>query len=108
MNARRLGKVHVGLQALLLILGHDLGIEVVIEVAGNDVGIGRVGPRASRHGQATLPGDTMNPFRELLRERTFSHLTADLPHLGGLKRVVEPGQQSSQSESHCNVPYFGF
>ena len=49
VDARRLGQIHVRVQALLLVFGHLVGLEVVVDVARHHVGIGRVRPRLARH-----------------------------------------------------------
>ena len=45
MNAGHFGEVHVRGEALLLVLSHGLGIELVIQIARDDIGVGRVGAR---------------------------------------------------------------
>ena len=72
--------------------GHTYRIEVVVEVARDHVGVGPIGPRAAWHREPALPRDSMNSFRQLLRERTVGNLATDLPDLRRLQRVVEPSQ----------------
>ena len=41
MYACHLGEFHVRGEAFLLVFGHQFGVEVVVEVARNHIGIGR-------------------------------------------------------------------
>src|SRR5262249_27209507 len=90
-------------QALPLELRHGLGIQVVVQVAGNQVRVGPVRTRSAGDRQPALPGDSMNPVRKLLGERTFRDLLADLSDLRGFQGIVEPSQQSSESQAHPRV-----
>ena len=100
VDARRFGEVDVRRQAFLLVDGDLVGLEIVVEVARHQVGIGGVGAVFARNRQPTLPGHPMNPLHQFLGQRAVGDLLADLAHLHRRQRVVEPGQEGSQSESH--------
>ena len=100
MDARRFGEVDVRRQAFLLVDGDLVGLEIVVEVARHQVGIGGVGAVFARNRQPTLPGHPMDPLHQFLGQRAVGDLLADLAHLHRRQRVVEPGQEGSQSESH--------
>ena len=70
MDARGLGEVDVGGQALLLVLRDLIGLEVVVDVAGDEVGIGRVRARLARHRVPPLARDAVDPVDQL-RARGF-------------------------------------
>ena len=91
MNTGDFRQIDIRSEALLFVVRHPFGIEIIIDVAGDDVGIASFGPRTVRHRQPPLPGNAADPFRKLLSKRTFGDLLADRPNLGRLQRIIKPG-----------------
>ena len=100
MDAGHLGEVDVGGQAPLLEFRHGVGVQVVIQIAGDHVRVGPIGTRIAGDREPALARDAMNPVRQLLGEWTLRNLLADVPNLAGFQRIVEPGQECPEREAH--------
>ena len=104
MGAGDLRQVDVGGQAALLELGDLLGVQGVVQVVGHEVRVGRLGAGGRGHGQPSLAGDPVDLLDQLLGEGALGHLLPDLADLGRRERVVEPGQERPERQSHRRRP----
>ena len=100
MDARDFREVDVGGEALLLVLRDLIGLQVVIHVAGDEIGIGGIGARLAGHRVPPLPRHAVDPVDELTGEGASRDLLADLPDFRGRERVVEPGEKGPESQTH--------
>ena len=104
VDAGNFCKVDVGSQAALLIFGNLLGRQLIIEVAGDQVGIRLLGAEVTRISQSTLSGDPLDSLDQILGKGAFRYLLANGPDFGRSQRVVEPGNQGPQGQSHGRSP----
>ena len=105
MHAGHFRHVHVRGQAKLLVLRDEILVKLVVQVTGHQVRVRALGTAHARYREPSLPCHSVNPIDQLLSVRTVSHLFTDFPHLGRRKRVIEPGEQGPERQTHRDHPY---
>jgi hypothetical protein len=96
--AGHLGQMGVGAEAELLEFGDAVRIELIVEVRGDEVRVGRVGAGRGRHAQTAAACDVLDAVHQLGGDRALGHLPADVPDLLGAEGVVHPGQEGAQGQ----------
>ena len=62
VHAGNFGQVDVGGQALLLVLGDRVGLQLVVHIAGDDIGVGGLRARVAGDGVPPLAAHAMDPL----------------------------------------------
>ncbi len=102
MDAGHFREVHVGGETTSLEIGDLLGRELVIEVAGDEVGVGRLAAEVARIGQASLASHALEALHKFLGERAIGQLLADRSSLrtgSACHRATRSGSARSVASS---------
>ncbi len=83
-------------QTFFLVLADLISVEIIVDIAGDHIGIASFGARFAGNRQSPLAGHAVDSLDQFLRISRFSNLPSNLTDLGWRKRVVEPGKKRSE------------